>query len=132
MTRQARAAVTVALVGAAGEVALASLTVPAWSSGQSPVLPLAFVAGPLVFLAVLVWRRRHRSTDLARSFWLALIVAVGGLIAFGWDYLRFRTEPASDRIDFIPFIVPLVQWAVVAAAWVVLVIAEGRAKKNDQ
>jgi len=131
MTRYTWVTIGISIVAAISGVALAMATAAAWSPAGPFVPQLAFVAGPLLFVALLAWRRRNHLTRSRFLFWLALVIAVGGLGILGSDYLRFCNEPPNNRASRAhPLIVPIVQWVVVMAAWIILVIQEGREKRG--
>ncbi|HEV3437765.1 MAG TPA: hypothetical protein VG122_10425 [Gemmata sp.] len=133
MTRYSWLTVTTCVVAATSSVALATATAAAWSAAGPLVTQLAFVAGPLFFLALLAWRRRDHPARSRFLLWLALVVAVGGLGILGSDYVRFCNEPPNSHASHAhPLIVPIVQWVVVMAAWIFLVIQEGREERAEK
>jgi hypothetical protein len=130
VTRYTWGTIGLCAIAATSGVALAAATAAAWSPAGSLVPPLAFVAGPLLFLALLVWRRRHHPARSRFLFWLALVAAGGGLCVLGSDFVRFRNEPPNHHASHAhPLIVPIVQWVVVMVTWIFLVIQEGREKR---
>lgn len=115
MTRAAWT-VIVCLLGAIAELALLLAAVPPGDEFASTGLAfLTFLVGPLVFLAVVAWRRR---THPGRSRWLftlANVVASLGLIALA---IHFRTDAETRKHPLLnPAFVPLVQWVIVLFAW---------------
>jgi hypothetical protein len=130
MTRHAREAISLAAATALGEAALQALVTTDWSLVAPLVLLFAFLIGPPLFLALLAWRRR---THPARSRWLfgvAVLIAVGGLSALGYNLYRFSTDPQFRKTpNMLGLIVPLVQWGVILVVWVVLMVLEGRDKR---
>ena len=133
MTGYAKSAIAVSLIAAAAEVALAMAVVPAWSPGGVNPIFLVFLAGPLVFLALVAWRRRERPSTSKLLFRLALLLAVPAVLLLLNDYLRFRIEPPGEHAPHArPLVVPLVQWIVLLVVWAVLVIREGRAKRAQE
>lgn len=130
MTRLAQATIVVAVLAAAGEVWMA-LTLTDAAPTLASLLLVAFLAGPLLFLALLAWRRR---THVARSrffFWLAVVLAVAGLAFLGNDLYRHHTNPPETRsIQYNPVLLPLVEWFAVVAVWGYLVVIEAREKRD--
>jgi hypothetical protein len=132
VTRYTWGTIGISIVAATSGVALAMATAAAWSPAGPLVPQLVFVAGPLLFLALLAWRRRNHLTRPRFLFGLTLVAAVGGLGVLGADYVRFCNEqPNSHASHAHPLIVPIVQWVVVMAAWIFLVIQEGREKRAE-
>jgi hypothetical protein len=122
MTRAAWT-VAVCLFGSAGEVALLAATIPEWAE-FFPVGAafLAFLVGPLVFLAVVAWRRRSHPARTRSLFHLAVVVAAVGLVALT---VHLLADPEMRRNPlFNPAVVPLAQWVVVLFAWMRLNAAE--------
>jgi uncharacterized membrane protein YhaH (DUF805 family) len=133
MTGYAKWAIVVSLAAAAGAVALSVAIAEAWASGGLQPMFLAFLAGPLVFLALLAWRRREHAARSKMLFHLAVILAIAGLGVLLYDFIRFRNEPNGKHVPHMhPLIVPLVQWFAVLIVWVVLVVKEGREKRAKQ
>jgi hypothetical protein len=130
MTKFARGSIIVSIAAAACEVALAWSILPAWSPSGPQFPQLAFLAGPLLFLAILAWRRRQHVSRSRFLFLLALFASTGGLAVLGIDVLRFHIEPVNQRSTHShPLIVPLFQWVSVVATWLILVFQEGREKQ---
>lgn len=129
MTR-ATGTVVLALLTAAGEVALSAVAITDWSSPGSHALLFAFLAGPLAFLALMAWRRRAHAGRTKVLFAVALLCALGGLRALGWRAYRFHTVPEAkfERSD-VGLAVPLVQWGAILIVWFWLVITEAREKR---
>ena len=129
MSGYAKFAVALALLAAGAEVALGWATAEAWAPDGSPLL-LAFLAGPLVFLALLAWRRRDHPARSLRLFRLTAVLAALGLAVLTFDFVRFRKEPPGQHAPHAhPLVVPLVQWVAVLAVWITLVVKEGREKR---
>ena len=123
--------VAVCAVTAAAELALIVATTPDWADYLPGGLALlAFMLGPPLFLAVMAWRRRSRLAWGVRLFRLAIVVAVIGLGYFGFDCLSYHTDPAyrAERTTN-PALIPLVQWVLVLAVWLILIVQEGREKR---
>ena len=130
MTRHAREAISLAAATALGEVLLQALMITDWSQVGSVAFVLAFLVGPPLFLALLAWRRRDHAARSRVLFGVAGVVAVGGLGVLGLDLYRFSTDAQFRRTpNMHGLIVPLVQWGVIAAVWLWLVIQEGREKR---
>lgn len=130
MTRHAREAVSLSVAAAIGEVALLALMTTDWVNVGGQILLFAFLVGPPIFLAMLAWRRRTHEQRTRVLFYVAVAIAVGGLAVLGYDYYRFhndrqfRMTPNMNHV-----LVPIIQWVVVGAVWVWLVVAEGREKR---
>ncbi|HEY1189676.1 MAG TPA: hypothetical protein VGE74_18660 [Gemmata sp.] len=133
MTRYAREALSLAVASALGEAALLAL-VTDWAQVGPNVLVFGFLIGPLLFLALTVWRRRTHPARSKVLFGVALGIAVAGLGALGVDSYRFQTDPAFRQTPSVTrMLVPVVQWAVILVVWVWLVAQEmkdRRAAKN--
>ena len=130
MTRHAREAVSLAAATALGEVALQGLQTADWSNVGAVALLFAFLVGPPLFLALLAWRRREHRERSRLLFGVAVAVAVGGLGVLGLDLYRFATDPLFRQTpNMNGLIVPLVQWGVIGAVWLGLVVQEGREKR---
>jgi hypothetical protein len=131
MTRHAREAISLAVATAIGEVALQALVTTDWSSVGAQALLFAFLVGPPLFLALITWRRREHPARSRLLFVVAAAVAVGGLGALGFNLYRFNTDPQFRlKPNMYGLVVPLVQWAAVAAVWLWLVVQEGREKRT--
>jgi hypothetical protein len=129
MTRQAREAISLAGATALGEAALQALVITDWSSPGAHALLFAFLLGPPLFLALLAWRRREQARLSRVLFVVAVLLAVGGLGALGFNLYRFSTDPAFRKEpNMTGLVVPLAQWAVVMGVWFWLVAAEAREK----
>jgi hypothetical protein len=130
MTRHAREAVALAGATVLGEVALQALVTTEWSNVGGQALLFAFLVGPLLFLAVLAWRRREHPERSRLLFGVVAVCAVGGLGVLGFNYYRFSTDAAFRRKpNMSGLLVPLVQWVAVVAVWLGLVIQEAREKR---
>jgi hypothetical protein len=130
LTRYTWGTIGVAAIAATSGVALAAATTAAWSPTGPLVPQLTFVAGPLLFPAVLALRRRNHPARSRFLFWVGLVTAVGGLGVLGFDYVYFRNGPPNQHaLPVHPLIVPIVQWVVVMATWIVLVVQEGRERQ---
>ena len=85
------------------------------------------------FLRCIAWRRCTHADRSRLLFGLALLVELPALAILLYDYLQFRSEPAGEHATHShPLIIPLVQWIVVLAVWIVLAIREGREKRAKQ
>jgi len=132
VTRYTWGTIGISNVAATSSVALAMATAASWSPAGTLVPQLAFVAGPLLFVALLAWLRQNHFTRSRFLFWVALVAAIGGLGILGADYVRFCNEPPNNHASHAhPLIVPIVQWVVVMVAWIFLVIQEGREKRAE-
>ncbi len=130
MTRHARGTIVLAVAAAAGEIALVALMTSDWSAVAENALLLAFLGGPLLFLALTAWRRREHPTRSRVLFRVAVAVAVAGLAVLGRDLYRFNTDPQFRRTpNMHGVLVPVVQWVVVVAVWLWLVVHESREKR---
>lgn len=85
-----------------------------------PVL-LLFALGPILFLAVIVWRRRSHPTRSRRLAGAALGAGAFGIVAFAVAYFRFQESIA-------PLMVPLAQWIIVLYFWIAIAREESREK----
>jgi hypothetical protein len=129
-TKSAVTAVLVAVLAAAAEVWLAVQATAAWSPAGPLALLMAFLAGPLLFAALLAWMRRRHVTRSRFLLALTVLVAGVGLIVLGNDYYRFTTEPPDKRtLHSNPVMLPLYQWLAVLASWVGLGVVESREKR---
>lgn len=130
MTRHSREAISLAVATALGEIVLQSLMTTDWSNIGPHVLLLAFLAGPPLFLALLVWRRRQNVPRSRGLFVVAALIAVGGLGVLGYNLYLFNTDEQFRKTpNMSGVIVPLVQWGVVMAVWLTLVIVESLEKR---
>lgn len=130
MTRHARGTVLLAGVAAIGEAALAALMTSDWSAVGANALLFAFLVGPLLFLALTAWRRRAHAPRSRVLFFAAVACTVGGLGVLGIDFYRFRTDAQFRQTpNMHGVLVPFVQWVVVVAVWLWLVVQEGREKR---
>jgi hypothetical protein len=122
--------IVLALLTGCGEVVLAAATITDWSSVGAHALLFAFLAGPLLFLALMAWRRRSHATRTKVLFAVALLCALGGLSALGWRAYRFHTVPEAkfERSD-VGLAVPLVQWGAILLVWLWLLVVEAREKR---
>ncbi len=130
MTRHTRGTLALAVVTAIGEIAC-QLAMTDANTGDANVLVLAFLAGPLAFLAMLAWRRRAHASRSRVLFFVALAVAIGGLVVFGFDCYRYRTDAAVRlKPNMNGLIVPIVQWVAILAVWLWFVRQESRDKRR--
>ncbi len=130
MTRHAREAISLGIATAIGETALRALVTTEWSNVGAQILLFAFLIGPPLFLAMLAWRRRTHRERSRVLFVVAAVVAVGGFAVLGYDFYRFSTDRQFRQTPNMNGVtVPLVQWGVVGAVWVWLVVAEAREKR---
>jgi hypothetical protein len=123
--------VAVCGLAAAGELGLwlAALDAPA-AVLPAGLLLAAFLVGPVLFLALLAWRRKGHPVRPRRFLVLALLLAAVGLGVLGWDCYRYRTDPEFRTVrNMNGVVVPLVQWAAVLAVWVGVVVRETREKR---
>lgn len=129
MTRAA-ATIVLALLTAVGEVALAASAISDWSQPGAHALLFAFLAGPLLFLALMAGRRRAHTGRTKVLFAVALLCALGGLSALAWRAYRFHAVPEAkfERNDS-GLIVPLVQWGAILLVWLWLLVVEAREKR---
>jgi hypothetical protein len=112
MTRQAREAISLAVAAALGEAALQALVITDWSNPRRHALLFAFLAGPLLFLALLAWRRRKHESRSRVLFAIAVLIAAGGLGALGVNPYRFSADAAFRKgTNMTGLVVPLAQWA---------------------
>ncbi|MBN9117676.1 MAG: hypothetical protein J0I06_00645 [Planctomycetes bacterium] len=131
MTRHAREAVSLCAAAAIGESALLALVTTDWSNVGAQALLFAFLVGPALFLALLVWRRRAHEQRSRVLFVVTAAVAAGGLAVLGHDLYRFNTDPLFRRQpNMNGVLVPIVQWCVAGAVWVWLVVVETREKRQ--
>jgi hypothetical protein len=131
MTRHAREAVSLAGATALGESALVALMTTEWANVGAQILLFVFLVGPLVFLAVLTWRRRNHPTRSRVLFFVTALVAVGGMGVLGYDLYRFNTDRQFRlKPNMNGVLVPVVQWVVIVGVWVWLVIVEAREKQR--
>jgi hypothetical protein len=132
MTPYALRTLTLCVVAAGSEVIIALAAKGDKSPNRLTVPQLAFVAGPLLFLALLAWRRRRNPACSRLLFWVALMTAICGLLLPGFNYLLARIDrPNRSASGAYPLIVPLIQWVVVMGTWVALAIQEGRGKQAE-
>jgi len=130
MNRYTWGSIILSALAAASGVVIAANTVAAWPQSGPQATQLAFMAGPLLYLAVLAWRRRNYAARSRFLFWLTIILVCGGLGFLGIGYVQFRhAQPNQVTWRAHPLIVPVVQWVVVVVTWLVLVIQEGREKQ---
>jgi prepilin signal peptidase PulO-like enzyme (type II secretory pathway) len=132
MTRYALCAILVALIALIVELWFAAKTTAVGSEGPN-VLLLAFLAGPLLFLALITWRRNRHPTRSLLCFAVALLVSTAGIGLLVNDYVRLRTGPPMERTTYgNPVLIPLGQWLAVVALWAGLVVVESREKRATQ
>lgn len=130
MTRFTRATILVAVLAAAGEVWM-DLTLTDAAPTAPVLLLVAFLAGPLLFLALLAWRRRTHAARSRFFFWATVVLAVVGLAFLGNDLYRHHTNPPATRsIQYNPVLLPLIEWFAVVAVWGWLVVIEAREKRE--
>jgi hypothetical protein len=130
MTRHAREAISLAVATALGETAIQALMITDWANPGAHALLFAFLAGPPLFLAMLVWRRRKHVKRTKVLFFIAVLIAVGGLGVLGFSLYRFNTDPQFRKApNMWGLIVPLVQWGVVMVVWLWLVVQESLEKR---
>ena len=94
-----------------------------------PVL-LAFVVGPMAFLAVLTWRRRTHPSRSQRLATVALGAGAFGIAAFGVACYQHRAIAQPDQPSIAPLVVPLVQWIAILVVWIALSREESREKRE--
>ena len=93
-----------------------------------PVL-LLFELGPLLFLAIVVWRRRTHRLRTQRLASLALGIGAFGIVALAVDCFYPRKQP--DQPGIAPLFVPLTQWFTIMFVWLKLVREESREKRQQ-
>ena len=129
MSSRANATIALCLLAAAGEVALLLATIPEWpqpfAAGLAFVL---FLIGPLVFLAVIVWRRRANPGRIRLLFIVSVAVASVGLAVFAIRAVVGNKTLKHPALN--PAFVPLGQWLIVLAAWMRVNTAESREKRR--
>ncbi|MBP3958645.1 hypothetical protein J8F10_25645 [Gemmata sp. G18] len=131
MTRHARETISLAVAAALGEAALVAFVTTDWSAVGANAMLFAFLAGPPLFLAMTAWRRRTHPARSRLLFLVAVAVAVGGLGVLGFDLYRYSTDAQFRRTpNMHGLVVPIVQWIVILAIWLGLVIQESREKRN--
>ena len=119
----------ICVLAGSGQVGL-GLAMPDGNAGVATDLPLLlFLAGPLLFLGLLAWRRRDHPGRSRTILWSTVGVSVCGLLALGVHCYRFHTDPAvRGGLGLVPRLVPLAQWVVVVAVWLGIVRAEAAEK----
>jgi hypothetical protein len=133
MTRHARETVALAGATAIGEAALQALVTTDWSAVGGHILLLAFLIGPQLFLGVLAWRRRTHEARSRILFAVAVLGSVVGLGVLGLNLYLFSTDPEFRRgRNMSGLIVPLVQWGLSGAVWLLLAIQEMREKRASR
>ena len=99
-------------------------------SMTEPVL-LLFALGPILFLAVIVWRRRTHPARSRRLAGVALGAGAFGIGAFAVAFLRLQTNPPPDQPSIAPLAVPLVQWIAVLFVWIAIARDESREQRAN-
>lgn len=99
-------------------------------SMAEPVL-LLFAIGPIIFLAVIVWRRRTHPTRSRRLAGVAIGAGAFGIGAFAVAFLRFQTNPQPDQPSIAPLAVPLLQWIAVLFVWIAIARDESREQRAN-
>jgi len=131
MTPYAKRAILLCLVVAVSNAAITGATFSGESGERPGVLQLIFTAGPLLFLALLAWRRRHDAESSLTLYLVALISAIGGLLFLGVESIQSKnrlTLPIEFQIH--PLLVPLLQWVAVVGTWIALGIQEVWVKRD--
>ena len=95
-----------------------------------PVL-LLFALGPILFLAVIVWRRRTHPTRSRRLAGVAIGAGAFGIGAFAVAFLRLQTNSPPDQPSIAPLAVPLVQWIAVLFVWIAIARDESREQRAN-
>ena len=95
-----------------------------------PVL-LLFALGPIIFLAVIVWRRRTHPARSRRLAGVALGAGAFGIGAFVVAFLRFQANPQADQPSIAPLAVPLLQWIAVLFVWIAIARDESREQRAN-
>src|SRR5262249_37483610 len=130
MTRPALAALLIALLATVAE---AGLSIAMFAALRPPLLLLAmlipFLVGPLLFLALLAWRRRTHRGRSRLLLVVTVVVVVAGVAILGIDSFRVFYQPERSLLTSNPVILPLVQWGVVLVVWLGLVVQEAREKR---
>jgi crotonobetainyl-CoA:carnitine CoA-transferase CaiB-like acyl-CoA transferase len=130
MSQYAVGTIVVALLAAAAEVGLSVAT----TSAAPPPVPwlvflMAFLVGPLAFLALLAWRRRAHPGRARLVLVATVLAAAAGVGVLGTDYFFSRTDPNRRVLGGNPVILPLLQWVAALAVWGGLEVAERRGKR---
>jgi len=92
-----------------------------------PVL-LLLELGPLLFLVVVVWRRRAHRVRTQRLAGLALGVGAFGIVALAVGCFYPRKNP--DQPSVAPLFVPLTQWFTILFVWFKMVREESWEKRQ--
>src|SRR6187402_2757934 len=110
MPQFSRVAATLALclLAAAGEVTLLLSNVTLPEPLPAGVAFLVFLVGPMLFLSVIVWRRRANPDRVRLLFIVAMVVAVIGVAVFARRAVAGDETLKSPALN--PALVPLVQW----------------------
>ncbi len=130
MNRYARIAIALSLFAAAADIGLARAIRAAWAPSGPSIAQIMFLAGPLVFLALLSWRRRKHDAASRMLYRLAATATFLGFLVLGFDTIFFEFEPPEERTRHShPLIVAGVQGVLVLTAWIVLVVREALEKQ---
>lgn len=115
MTRAAWTLI-VCLLGSLGELALLAPTIPDWADFfPVGIAFVAFLIGPLLFLALVAWRRRTHAIRSRSLFQLAVAVVGVGVAAFA---VHLVADPEMRKNPLLnPAVVPLAQWVLVLFTW---------------
>ena len=114
----AKWAVALGLATAAAEAGLVAAAVPHFTDTlPTGLMPVCFLAGGPLFLALVAWRRR---LDPTTGRWLVRLAGV--LAVAGPGVLAYHLYPVGNAppADFTPTAVALGQWAAVLIGWVVM------------
>lgn len=129
----ARRVVLACGVAAAGEVGLWAAALDRRLLGPMAGVLVAFLVGPLLFLALMAWRRRARPAWARRFLALAAVLGAAGLGVLGWDCYRYHTDPEFRNVRSMnAVLVPLGQWAAVLLVWLLVVACEAHEKRAGQ
>ena len=128
MSSRATATIALCLLAATGEVALLLATVPLPEPVAAGAAFIAFLVGPMLFLAVAAWRRRANPARIRFLFIVAVVIAALGLAVFAIRAVVGTETLKNPALN--PAFVPLGQWLVVLAAWMRVNAIESREKRR--
>ena len=118
----------VCLLAAVGEVALLLATATLPEPIAAGAAFIAFLIGPMLFLSVLVWRRRANPARIRLLFIVAVVAAVVGLAVFAIRAVASDEMLKNPALN--PAFVPLGQWLLVLATWMRVNTADSREKRR--
>lgn len=134
MSTALRAAIAGSLVAAVVEAVLLEWLAPEGRrfSVLDPAIYL-FVTGPMLFFALLLWRRRKAIPRPRLMLVFALGLAAVAIVPMV-NEIVLRARSADPHIhktpSSVPLLVPFAQWVPLLAGWLVLVIQERRARRS--